>query len=144
MPFRVILDTLLTKDFIEARLSLNFRASSGLVGEANLAFGEPSPGDDFVFVATYPDDPALSVDVAGVVLTKGKKIGFSLKNLFSNDILHMTAVSPDYFVGNVLHDPLDVSKDKRQARCVATCADGTSGQGCVTCVQGEIIVKICC
>ncbi len=144
MPFRVILATSPTEDFVDARLSLTFKTSSGWVGEADFAFGELSGIERVVYEASYPDDPALSVDLAGAVHTQGKNVGFSLKNLFSNDTLHMIAFSPKYFLGNVLHEAYGVASESRQPRCVATCADGTSGQGCVTCVKGEITVKICC
>ncbi len=158
MPFQVILQTTPTEDVGNAWVSLNFRTPNGPL-EAKLAFGEPSrnEGAVFEFASGYPkqsslsdfdtgvryvDQPAVRVDVFGTVHTQTGQVGFSLKNLFSNDTLHMIALSRRLFLGNVFHVTHGVPTS--HAPCVATCANGKSAQGCVTCVQGEIMVKICC
>lgn len=157
MPFQVILQTNPTEDIGNARLSLDFKTPNGALG-ATLRFRDPSrieravfefAGDpkrsdlsNFDMAAFYLDEPALPVDVFGTVETQTSKLTFSLKNLFSNDTLHMNALSRQLFLGNVFHQAYGVPAS--HARCVATCANGQSAQGCVTCVQGEIMVKICC
>jgi hypothetical protein len=151
MPFQVILQTNPTEDIGNAWLSLDLRTPNGVLG-TTLKFGDPSHIEHAFFeltgyptqieTALYPDEPAVRFDVFGAVETQTGKVGFSLKNIFSNDVLHMNALSRQFFVGNVFHNAHGVPKS--HAPCVATCANGQSAQGCVTCVQGDVWVKICC
>lgn len=157
MPFHVILETASTEDIGNAVLWLDFRTAGGSLGQAKLAFAEPSLKIRTVFevakgylrqsgmsdpAARYLDNPPIPVDVVGEITTEKGNVGFALANLFSNDTLHMTALSRQYFQGGVSHQIDGVPK--YHAPCVAACADGKTGQECVTCVHGEITVKICC
>jgi hypothetical protein len=102
------------------------------------------PLSNFAETARYPDLPALPIDLDGAIQSGDRKVEFSLRNLFSNDTLHLIALSRELFLGNVFHGPHGLPQAIVHARCIATCADGKSGQDCVTCVRGKVTVKICC
>ena len=161
MPFQVILATAPTEYLENVSLSLRFSMPSGVGGQAQMTFGQPSHIEGAVFdfssgslnrsvltnfanTAKQFDKTAKPLDVHGTVHSVGEKVQFSLKNLSSNDTLHMLALSRQLFLGNVFHQAQGGVAELNNAPCVAMCADGTSGQGCVTCVHGGITVKICC
>ena len=157
MAFQLILTTAPTPNIGNVSLWLRFNTHLGLIGEATTPFPRTTgtmgtvfgiqpfslgqaPLLDFDDIWKHPDTPALSLDVDGRINNGNQTVGFSLKNLSSNDTLHMIAFSSELFLGNIVHR----MRGLHAPRCVATCADGTSGQGCVTCVHGPITVKICC
>lgn len=161
MAFQLILTTAPTPNIGNVSLWLRFSTQMGLIGEAttpfltttgtrgtvfgikSLTLGQ-APLLDFNDVWKHPDTPALSLDVEGRLNSGNQAVNFFLNNLSSNDTLHMIAFSREIFLGNIVHRMRGLSHTLHAPRCVATCADGTSGQGCVTCVQGPITVKICC
>lgn len=61
-----------------------------------------------------------------------------IERMGSDDIFSIIAFSPTTFVGGTFHAP------GRLNRCIVRCSDGTSGQGCVQCVDGSLIVRVCC
>jgi len=150
MAFELILAATTTESLTDVWLSLYFEIPSHLTPRGQprvpkLRFGEPSRVERVVFELTGHDgDTVFPVGVQGAVHTDSGQVEFLLKNLWSNDALHMTALSRHFFQGNVLHADNDVRRKSDQLRCLAMCADGKSGQGCVTCVHGKITVTICC
>lgn len=146
MAFRVILTTEAAEDLGDVALRLDFSSPSRSFGQL-LEFGRPAQEQKLSFNLTesakYEDSPAVPVNVNGVLHSGNNKVGFSLWNLFSNDTLHMVAFSRKHFEGNVFHASRGPA-ETTSAPCIATCADGTSGQDCVTCVSDNVKVKICC
>jgi len=146
MAFRVILTTAAAEDLRDVALRLDFSSPSRSTGHL-FNFGRPKDEQEISFNLSesvkYDDSPAVPVNLNGVLFCGDDKVGFSLWNLFSNDDFHMVALSREYFEGNVFHEAYEVTK-ATHAKCIATCADGKSGQDCVTCVSGKVTVKICC
>jgi len=63
--------------------------------------------------------------------------------LGEDDTLTLTAIEPKMVVGNVMHSRIPTGFTPA-LNCVARCADGTSGQGCVTCTFEDVTIKLCC
>jgi hypothetical protein len=102
------------------------------------------PFSDFTRELRSPDFEPPVVNVDALIRAENGTARFGLRNLFANDTLHILAVSPTLFLGNVHHGPRFFSTFAAPEPCIATCADGTAGQGCVTCMEGSITVKVCC
>jgi hypothetical protein len=165
MPLQVILATAPTQDLVNVSVSLHVSSPQRSFHEASLTFGPASHVMGAVFdvagatdnvlrhselinfAAAAPeiDDPAVPIEINANIHSGLETVGFTLKNLFSNDTLHLLALSHKFFLGNVFHQrKANFAERLLHTQCRAKCADGKSSQGCVTCVAGGITVKICC
>lgn len=70
-------------------------------------------------------------------------LSFQYNNLGSDDIVVVSAIGFVRFFSNVMHlfRPAALIG---VAPCIAECADGTKGQGCVECRAGSASVRVCC
>jgi hypothetical protein len=96
-------------------------------------FGVPGTIDSRDLIAPFPEFDFR------LFLAVGRDQFFcEFERMGADDILSVVAFSPTTFVGSTFHSP------GRRNRCTVRCSNGTSGQGCVQCVDGSLIVRVCC
>ena len=61
-----------------------------------------------------------------------------LERMGADDAFALLAVSNTQFIANTFHSTGIAN------RCTVRCSNGTSGQGCITCVDGNLTVRVCC
>jgi hypothetical protein len=163
MAFQLIWATAPLREFPPVEMSLAFSGlTTDVFSRIDVTFDKPAqvqgvvvdlrphgdfnirPLHDFPTEMRSPDFEPHVINIDAQIRTHDALARFGLRNLLSNDTLHMMAVSPTLFLGNVYHGPRFFSAFATREPCIATCADGTSAQGCVTCTEGTITVKVCC
>ena len=172
MAFQVVLAPNPGIEIPEASLSLEFvhreqrfrTTRPSRIGEARIPFSRMTAPETFVFdfeavrfrtmahatpASQLPqgvpiDQHPLRLTLNARLDTFAGTAAFGFRNLLSNDILHVFAVSAQMFLANVLHGPRGTVPRTLATRCIARCANGKSAHGCVTCVHRNITVKVCC
>ena len=69
----------------------------------------------------------------------GQQIAVDLQGIGNDDILVITAILQNTFVGSFFHQTAGVV-----GTCTVICPDGTKGQGCLICRDPPLVVRICC
>jgi len=62
-----------------------------------------------------------------------------LNRMGADDTFAILAVGSNQFLGNTFHATTALPN-----RCTVRCSSGTSGQGCIVCIDGNLTVRVCC
>lgn len=127
-----------------------FRLSWGaLPGIATASLGVGAEGSGFTLTRTpfgpagtildHLLQPSLDPFNFRLFLFNGNdRLDVEFSGIGQDDILSLVLVQPNAFLGSFFHQGAAATS------CTITCADGTQGQGCVTCRDPPMIIKVCC
>jgi hypothetical protein len=123
-------------------LSLTFPAP-GLVQAGTI---EGIQGTSHYLTADHPRAVAVWAKLNPMI---HDPVEFTISPVGSNDSCVIFAFDYENFVGTMLHGrPPSPNifnySDAKAHPCVVACADGKTGQPCVTCVSGNVRIRICC
>jgi hypothetical protein len=137
-----------TQLVIEKPTMVTLRLTFGPTGRLNLRDGfsriidfthwDKPTTDHFELPENYK-----SVDLGISISTKSTSFedhhGLIASHLGRDDTLVVTAVAPNFILGNILHN-----RRYEDEGCEVRCADGKASQGCITCQVGDVYMRLCC